>query len=104
MTNLREDDVLVEISRLSENSIKLRDETEFLKSDVDKMQQLVQELNRCWQGEAKQQFINGMHKDVESLNQVVEYLEKISKDFEYALNTYIQCENSVYDAVNAIKI
>lgn len=104
MVNNSKERLMVEISRLSENSVKLKEETSRLKSNVDKLQQLIEEINSCWQGEAKQLFVDSISDDYVSLNKVVIYLEKISEDFNYALNTYIQCENSVYDAVSAIKL
>lgn len=71
---------------------------------IKTMQNDIVALSRMWDGPAKSAFLQQFEIDADLFLEICQGISQFSNDLDKASREYDKCENSVLDAVKAIRV
>ncbi len=92
----------VNISFLEQDAGIMREKIESIKKDIGKLYDVMDELNRMWEGTSKNIFLDKLKTDKDSIEELLREAEKIALHMEDAVDIYRNCENAVSREIDEI--
>lgn len=94
----------IDIRGLSKNRKIICDETEIIRNKTEVLKESLIELSSFWQGRAADAFSRDFDESISKLEDLLSVARQLSKDYGFAVNSYIEFEQKASDIINAIKI
>jgi len=80
---------------------RLAEETAILRNQAAKLLEAVCELDSCWEPQAALDFEKRIHPVLSKLNALAGGMDTLAACMNFALKTYLGCENAAADSVRA---
>ncbi len=94
----------IETEQLKRDTQELLENRQRAVTVLKEMVQEIEELNTMWSGKANRAFRTQFAKDVSSMEQLLEKIQKLAECMEYAASEYGRCESEVKTLVDSIRI
>ena len=96
--------IKVNTAALSRDANDLRQLSQQASRQIKTMNSDMLALGAMWDGPAKSTFLQQFNIDVELFNEICKNVSLFADDLQKAAKEYDRCENSVFDAVKAIRV
>ncbi len=96
--------IKVNTSALNKDANDLRSLAKQAANQIKTMNSDMLALGSMWDGPAKSTFLQQFNVDVELFTEICKSVTSFSDDLHKAAKEYDRCENSVFDAVKAIRV
>ncbi|NBI65374.1 hypothetical protein D1646_00835 [Pseudoflavonifractor sp. 60] len=94
----------VNTSTLRSDVSEIASELLGIKSDADKLEGVLGQLESMWDGYAKQAFSAAVRDDLSRLRDLVKAMQSLTTKTGQAREEYDKCENTVSQIVSSIKV
>ena len=94
----------VDISVLRRGHGKLTEETAILRTQTAKLLEAVCELDSCWEPQTEFGFKNESLPLLTKLNSLTDGMTTLTECMDFALKTYLGCENAAADSIRATNL
>lgn len=92
------------LNKFDEDITDFKGVFEEMKSNYEMLVTHMNDLNRMWEGEAHNQFLETFSVDSAKVMDMINLLEEISHDLRYAHNEYSNCEVKVATIIDSINV
>lgn len=75
-----------------------------IKNKYKEMFNQIKELDSMWVGQAHNAFAVQFGQDAENMEEIISYLDELLQDLQFAYKEYTNCERSINDLVNSMRI
>ncbi len=75
-----------------------------IETNYDLLKSHMNELSSMWEGEAHDQMMLTFNKDLDKVNEMIDFLRKTYEHLNYANSEYVQCEGNVTGIIDSINI
>lgn len=72
--------------------------------DFESVQSHIRALNSMWTGEAHDALMQRFERDRRTTQEMLDYMEQILEDLQFANAEYVKCENTVAGIVDSIRV
>lgn len=96
--------IKVDTNQLQKDRQSLKVDLYHIKNEITDIYQDVQELDSMWDGSANDEFRKQFRKDHDMIQDIIEDMEKYISKIDFSIRKYENCENSIDEIINKIRV
>lgn len=96
--------IKVDTNQLQRDRKSLKTDLHQIKSEISNIYQDVQELDVMWDGSANDEFRKQFRNDYNIIQDILADMDKYIGKIDFAIGKYENCEKTIGDIINKIRI